>query len=208
MGRAEIAHPFWNQLEPSIQSMFLNATGEEIDQEEKQEMIGYFPDLNMKSVLELGSGIGRYTGYFAARAKHVTTVDFISHFVEENKREHADCSNIKFICKDVMEIAFDDESFDFIFINWLFMYLNDEEVHILARRLHRWLRLGGALFFRESCAARTLFPQGDDPAIYRTLHFYTHLFHDKLKFVKEDSIQVSIKTFANPFQCFWIFLKE
>jgi len=208
MSRAEIAHSFWNQFEPSIRSMFLNAKAEEIDSEEKKEIISYLPDLTMKTVLELGSGIGRYTGYFAKQAKQVTTVDFISHFVEENKRKHSHFSNIDFVCKDVMDLEFDQESFDFVFINWLFMYLDDEEVRILAQRLTGWLRKKGILFFRESCAAKTLFPSGIDPAIYRTLHFYTQLFHNQLTFVREDSVKVSIQTFANPFQCFWIFLKK
>jgi phosphoethanolamine N-methyltransferase len=206
--RAKTVYRFWKQFEPSIRSMLLNGKGEEIDPEERKEMVGYFPDLTKKTVLELAAGIGRYTGYFASHAEHVTTVDFMEQFVEENKRANGGCSNVDFLCEDAMDLEFEDERFDFIFINWLFMYLGDEEVQVLSQRLSRWLKPGGCLFFRESCAARTFLPSSHDPATYRTLHFYTQLFQDKLKFIREDSMKVSIETFANPFQCFWIFIKD
>lgn len=42
-------------------------------------------------------------------------------------------------------------SLDFIFSNWLLMYLDEPEVIELFRKMLMWLRPGGKLFFRESC---------------------------------------------------------
>ena len=46
-------------------------------------------------------------------------------------------------------------SFDFIFSNWLLMYLSDEELNTFTEKLLGWLRPGGFLFFRESCNHRS-----------------------------------------------------
>lgn len=46
-------------------------------------------------------------------------------------------------------------SIDFIFSNWLLMYLNDEELQSFVEKMLGWLRPGGFLFFRESCYHRS-----------------------------------------------------
>lgn len=46
-------------------------------------------------------------------------------------------------------------SFDFIFSNWLLMYLSDEELKSFFERMLSWLKPGGFLFFRESCNHRS-----------------------------------------------------
>lgn len=51
-------------------------------------------------------------------------------------------------------------SIDFVFSNWLLMYLSDDEVKCFIQKILGWLRPGGFLFFRESCNHRS----GTDPA--------------------------------------------
>lgn len=46
-------------------------------------------------------------------------------------------------------------SIDFIFSNWLLMYLSDEELKCLIEKMLGWLQPGGFLFFRESCNHRS-----------------------------------------------------
>ena len=46
-------------------------------------------------------------------------------------------------------------SIDFIFSNWLLMYLSDEELMSFMKKMLSWLRPGGFLFFRESCNHRS-----------------------------------------------------
>jgi phosphoethanolamine N-methyltransferase len=76
-----------------------------------------------------------------------------------------------------MMMAFEPGTFDFVFTNWLFMYLNDQELALLAPRLLRCLSPGGRLFFRESCNRQS----GDrsrafNPSHYRSASDYTQLF--------------------------------
>ena len=39
-----------------------------------------------KRIIELGAGIGRFTGALAATARSVTAVDFMEHLIKENER--------------------------------------------------------------------------------------------------------------------------
>ena len=41
-----------------------------------------------KKVVELGAGIGRFTGALAATAESVLAVDFMETLIEENKKTH------------------------------------------------------------------------------------------------------------------------
>ena len=41
-----------------------------------------------KRVVELGAGIGRFTGALAATAKSVLAVDFMDNLIAENKKTH------------------------------------------------------------------------------------------------------------------------
>jgi phosphoethanolamine N-methyltransferase len=207
MQRKEETHRFWKQMKASLQSMSLRPDAKEIDEKERFEILSYLPSLQGKEVLELGGGIGRFTGHFAASAKEVTAVDFIPHFVEENRQRNARFSNITHLCSDVMELSFQDASFDFIFINWLFMYLENQEVEELRNRLCSWLKPNGHLFFRESCSAVERMREDNYYARFRTMFYYTQLFKEKLCLVQQESIKVYEEHFANPFQCFWLLKK-
>ncbi|PSR96525.1 Phosphomethylethanolamine N-methyltransferase [Actinidia chinensis var. chinensis] len=87
------------------------------------------------------------------------------------------------MCADVtspdLHIAAD--SMDLIFSNWLLMYLSDKEVEYLVERMVKWLKVGGFIFFRESC-----FHQSGDckrknnPTHYREPRYYSKVFKECL----------------------------
>ena len=159
-------------------------------------------------VLELGAGIGRFTGLLAATAARVHAVDFMQNLIDEarpsraasrrcaapygctadacacallppsqNERVNKGRGNTTFEAADVMAMTFEADTYDFVFTNWLFMYLGDAELAALAPRLLRCLPPGGRLFFRESCNRQS----GDrsrafNPSHYRAAADYTRLF--------------------------------
>jgi phosphoethanolamine N-methyltransferase len=49
---------YWEQYEPSIESMMLSQDANELDRMEKDEILSYLPPIKGRSILELGSGIG------------------------------------------------------------------------------------------------------------------------------------------------------
>src|SRR4051812_14990248 len=71
------------------------------------------------------------------------------HF--QNKQDHEYLGNIEFICSSAENLEFPPNNFDFIFSNWLLMYLSDSEVVKMKDKYLEWLTDGGFVFFRESC---------------------------------------------------------
>jgi len=94
-------------------------------------VLSILPSYEGKSVLELGAGIGRFTGELAKEAGHVLALDFIDSVIKKNEEINGQIyKNITFKCADVTspELNIEDNSIDLVFSNWLLMYLNDEEV--------------------------------------------------------------------------------
>ncbi|KAL9330354.1 hypothetical protein ACSQ67_005357 [Phaseolus vulgaris] len=146
-------------------------------------VLSLLPPCEGKSVIELGAGIGRFTGELAQKAGQLLAVDFIESAIKKNESINGHHKNVKFLCADVtspnMSNSVSEGSVDVIFSNWLLMYLSDNEVEKLAERMIKWLKDGGYIFFRESC-----FHQSGDskrkhnPTHYREPRFYTKVFKE------------------------------
>ena len=142
---------FWKEhsSDTTVEEMFLDSRGKEISEIEQPEILNMLPNYEGKRVLELGAGIGRYTGKIAEKASHVTAVDFMESFVQKNRKVNGKYSNIEFLCADVTQLERKVDSYDIIFSNWLFMYLGDQEIHKLLNKMllsvhfllidYRWL---------------------------------------------------------------------
>ncbi|XP_011608844.2 phosphoethanolamine N-methyltransferase 3-like isoform X1 [Takifugu rubripes] len=212
---------FWKEhsKEATVEEMMLDSQANELTQYELPEILSILPCLRESNVLELGAGIGRYTSHLLTKAKHVTAVDFMESFVEKNRRNNGHHSNVTFIRSDVTKLEIPKNSIDFIFSNWLLMYLSDEELKTFIKKSLHWLRPGGFLFFRESCNHRS----GDtkrefNPTYYRTDAQYSHLVSSvdveepegpKIGFdiVLKKKVQAYIEMKNNPNQVCWLLEK-
>nr|XP_060614153.1 uncharacterized protein LOC132764257 [Anolis sagrei ordinatus] len=211
---------FWQEhsQDGSLQEMMLDSGAEELTQEDTPEILALLPSLEGQDVLELGAGIGRFTGFLAEQARHVTAVDFIGSFVARNQQANGHRSNITFKQADITTLEMPSQSLDFVFSNWLFMYLSDDELSEAAQKLLRWLRPGGHLFFRESC----FFQSGDtprafNPTRYRTPAEYNHVLASAqtssgeelfgFEIVMSRSVQTYIKRKRNRNQVCWLLQK-
>jgi phosphoethanolamine N-methyltransferase len=168
-------------VSPSVEAMMLDSQASKLDVEERPEILGLLPPFEGKDVIELGAGIGRFTGELAKVARHVLAMDFMENLIKKNEDTHGHYGNVDFECADVTSANLDiaDSSADLVFSNWLLMYLSDEEVATLTTRIMKWLRPGGYIFFRESC-----FHQSGDhkrknnPTHYRQPSEYTKFFEE------------------------------
>ncbi|KAF6264581.1 S-adenosyl-L-methionine-dependent methyltransferase [Scenedesmus sp. NREL 46B-D3] len=160
---------YWleHSSQPTVEAMMLDSKAAEIDQLERPEVLATLGDVSGKRVLELGAGIGRFTGELAKQAKHVVACDFMEVSIAENRRQHEALGNVSFMVADVTELEQEAGSYDVVFSNWLLMYLSDAEVKALAAKVLRWLAPGGVLFFRESCFR----PSGDRPRKGNPTHY-------------------------------------
>ncbi|XP_010461683.1 PREDICTED: phosphomethylethanolamine N-methyltransferase [Camelina sativa] len=165
----------------TVEAMMLDSKASDLDREERPEVLSLIPPYEGKSVLELGAGIGRFTGELAQKAGEVIALDFIESAIQKNESVNGHYKNVKFMCADVTspDLKIAVGSIDLIFSNWLLMYLSDKEVELMAERMLKWVKPGGYIFFRESC-----FHQSGDskrksnPTHYREPRFYTKVFKE------------------------------
>uniref|UniRef100_A0A0E0HHR9 phosphoethanolamine N-methyltransferase n=1 Tax=Oryza nivara TaxID=4536 RepID=A0A0E0HHR9_ORYNI len=127
----------------TVEAMMLDSRAADLDKEERPEVLSVLPSYKGKSVLELGAGIGRFTGELAKEAGHVLALDFIESVIKKNENINGHHKNITFMCADVTspDLTIEDNSIDLIFSNWLLMYLSDEEVEKLVGRMVKWLKI-------------------------------------------------------------------
>lgn len=135
--------------------MMLDANARVLTLTDHPEVMAILPNITGLNILELGAGIGwidivsddnlrftcfysRFTGDLAARASHVTAVDFIEEYIKKNEvLNGSKYTNIEFRCGDATQIQFTAGQFDMVFSNWLLMYLTDAEVQTLAANMLR-----------------------------------------------------------------------
>ena len=210
---------YWQQQQASIQGMMLNPEAEELHHYEQKQIISCLPNLSGNDVLEIGAGIGRFTTYFASEANSVTAVDFNQNFISKNQEINAEFTNIIYQCDNAVNLSFAQDKFDFVFINWLFMYLEDDQVEIVINRITQWLKPKGHFFFRESCITDS---KGNPPlkstasdaqhshfhSYYRDPQFYLALLDKNFDLVFQGNIKVYEEKYNNPNQLFWLFKKK
>jgi len=167
---------FWDEhsKDASHEEMMLDSKAAIIGKQEIPEVLSLLPNIKEKDVLELGAGIGRFTGKIAEDAKSVIAIDFIEKFIRKNEEDNGHFKNASFKQADVTELELPESSVDIIFSNWLLMYLTEDEVQNLFTRMLTWLRPGGYLFFRESCFHQSGDKKrsGNNPTMYRSPTMY------------------------------------
>lgn len=225
LGQVErkVQKSYWEEhsKELTVESMMLDSRAVDLDKEERPEVLSTLPSYKGKTVLELGAGIGRFTGELAKEAEHVVALDFIENVIKKNEDINGHFKNITFMCADVTspDLKFENNSIDLIFSNWLLMYLSDEEVEKVVAKMVKWLKVGGHIFFRESC-----FHQSGDskrkvnPTHYREPRFYTKVFKKcqsydndgnsyELSLITSKCIGAYVKNKKNQNQLCWLWEK-
>ncbi|CAN8269135.1 unnamed protein product [Cochlearia groenlandica] len=219
----EVQKNYWveHSADLTVEAMMLDSRASDLDKEERPEVLSLLPPFEGKSVLELGAGIGRFTGELAQKAGELIALDFIDSVIKKNESVNGHYKNVKFMCADVTspDLKIADGSIDLIFSNWLLMYLSDKEVELLVERMVGWIKVGGHIFFRESC-----FHQSGDskrksnPTHYREPRFYTKLFQEcltrddagnafELSMIGQKCIGAYVKNKKNQNQICWIWQK-
>jgi len=126
--------------------------------------------------LDLGSGIGFWTEYFARRFSRVVAVEASRPLYEVLEERCAPYLNVKMIHGDVMLFQPEDQ-YDVVFLGGMLMYLNEEDVISLLGKLNSFLRSGGIILCRETTVRQgTTTRQGDYQAVYRSVADYERIF--------------------------------
>ena len=198
---------FWEKEDCDIQGMMLNPEADKIEARDRMEVLSYLPDLAGKRILEPAAGIGRFTTHFALQAEKVVALDFVEDFIVLNQKICAPFANISHQAADIMKAAFEPESFDVIFINWLLMYLEDADLEVLKKRMSQWLSPGGRLFLRESCVSASNPDEPHPHTHYRDPRVYEDLFVPDFEILKAGRIEAYVQEYGNTNQRWWLFTK-
>ena len=85
--------------------------------------------LSGKSIIEIGGGYGKQAIYFATKGAAVTVVDISAESLKATK-QLAQQQGVKLITlqMDAQQLQFPAESFDLVYINSLFMHVNQQKV--------------------------------------------------------------------------------
>ncbi|MGO4179771.1 class I SAM-dependent methyltransferase [Paenibacillus sp. TAF43_2] len=103
------------------------------------------PDLNGKSVLDLGCGFGWHCLYAREQqAGSVVGVD-ISENMLQKAREQTNDAAITYIQMPIEDIAFSDSQFDIVISSLAFHYI--ESFDTLCKKIHACLKPGGSFIF-------------------------------------------------------------
>lgn len=105
----------------------------------------YIIEKNTKNILELGAGQGRDSLYFTKIGCNVTAVDYAENAIK-SIREIASYynENIKpFVYDITKELPFKDNSFDCVYSNLVFQFLNKQQLDEAIKEIHRILKPEG-----------------------------------------------------------------
>merc|ERR1719512_405581 len=90
---------------------------------EQKEIFQKLGEIEGKSLIELGAGMGRYTSLFATKKlASLHAVDFMEASIRKNEKLHGHVKGFSFEQADVTKLNI-DKKFDVVFSNWLMMYL-------------------------------------------------------------------------------------
>ena len=129
------------------------------------------------AALDLGSGVGYWAEFFAKRFREVIAVEASSPLFESMVQRCSSYNHFTPIQGDVL--SYEPEGrFSLIFLGGLLMYLNENDVVALLKKLKSFLNPGGVILCRETTVRNgTITRDGDYQAVYRSVPTYLNLFN-------------------------------
>ena len=112
----------------------------------KKLLLDTIGDYTDKSILDLGCGIGCFAFELAEKAKKVVGIDISDKVIEYAKNNYSK-DNIEYIVQDITKLSSLDETFDIIFSDMVFNYIEDYDK--LLQDINHHLNENGLLVFSQ-----------------------------------------------------------
>lgn len=119
--------------------------------EETRKVFQWLPDLQGKSILDLGAGIGQWVFRFAERgAARIVAVEYAEGLAKIGIEEalQRKLSNVEYVVSPAEKFR-STEAFDLVFISGLFVYLTDEQCAELLTQVASFLKPKAQLLLRD-----------------------------------------------------------
>ena len=143
-------------------------------------------------LLDLGGGVGLWSEYFSKHLNKITLVEREKKFIELAKQKIKK-KNIDIIHSDVVDFKAKKNSIDVVFISGVTLYLDDEFLLLLMKKVKNYLKPNGILIHRDAYGISQKFLLDnkksknlklDYSAVYRTRKEYDDIFINKYNFKK------------------------
>lgn len=106
-------------------------------------------DFSNKTILEIGAGSGKFTGFLSDRSKKVYAVEKIESLMLINKEKHKNKNNIEFILSDIKDVKLEKNSIDYVFAGWSLTSMRDIYDQVFAN-LYQILKPNGKIIIVEN----------------------------------------------------------
>ena len=174
---------YWNKAESSILGPYMMdgfgfppKAGLFRFQAEKKIVKRLIQGLPRHCMLDLGSGIGYWSAYFAGYFSKVISVEASSSLFNALEKRCAAHANITTIKGDVLSFE-PEEFYSVVFLGGMLMYLNENDVIALLRKLTPFIEPGGVILCRETTVPEgTVIRNGGYHAVYRSIQKYRDIF--------------------------------
>ena len=107
------------------------------------ELVG---DYSNKRILDIGCGVGSFCKDFSDKAKNIIGIDISSKVIEYALKNN-NASNIKYIQGDIARLDEIDTTFDIVFSDMVFNYIEDYEK--LMKDIYKCLDKNGIVVFSQ-----------------------------------------------------------
>lgn len=177
---------FWEKAEPSSLSPYMmngfgfpDSSAKYRFKAELKTMKRLLEKANCNgTVLDLGSGVGLWTSFFAENFSRVIAVESSLSLYQALVARCSSYSNIQIFDEDIR--LFEPKTpISLIFSGGLLMYLNENDVRNLLNRLRGNLEPDGIIICRETTVRNgTTIRQGNYQAAYRSVSVYNEIFQE------------------------------
>lgn len=128
------------------------------------------------AALDLGCGMGFWAEKFARSFARVDALEGSSSLYTDLEKRCSQQSNMRAFLGDALSFQ-PDQRYQLIFLGGLLMYLDENDVVLLLKRLKQYLEPGGIILCRESTVRdQTFILKGEYTAVYRSVKSYASLF--------------------------------
>lgn len=119
-------------FEPSIESYYL---------------VNRWKRQGKKEFLDIGCGLGRHSIQFAKEGFNVTSIDLSQEAIDSAKRWAQDEKlDIQFLHSDMMDIPYEDNSFDCILCRNVISHTDTEGIETIINKIYNLLKINGECF--------------------------------------------------------------
>lgn len=145
-----------------------------------ESAIQFLKDKNVKTVLDLGAGLGNDSNLFYENGYDVTAFDFSEKALEKIKKTNP---NIKTVLGDISKLEFTKNSFDVIYAHLSVHYFSNEITNKIFSDIYEILKPGGYFFVKCKSVKDFLYGKGEkiDEDIYEFKHVRHFFSFDYLK---------------------------